>query len=156
MKFIGGELSIAAFGASGGIGQSFVTAFAKDEAVRTVHAFLRNPEKNVLPAVSPHPFDLLDEGSIEHAAQLVSRSGPLHLVIVATGLLQDGDTTPEKRAQDLSPSAMERLLRINVIGPALIAKHFLLLLDRKRKSVFAALSARVGSIEDNYLGGWHS
>ena len=98
MKSMGGELSIAVFGASGGIGQSFVTAFAKDEAVRTVHAFSRNPEKNVFPAVSPHPFDLLDEGSIEHAAELISRGGPLHLVVVATGLLQDEDTTPEKRA----------------------------------------------------------
>lgn len=156
MKSMGSKLSVAVFGASGGIGQCFVTAFAEDEAVRAVHAFSRSPEKSVSPAVSSHPFDLLDEGSIEHAAELVSRSGPLHLVIVATGLLQDGDTTPEKRAHDLSPSAMERLFQINAIGPALIAKHFLPLLERERKSVFAALSARVGSIEDNQLGGWHS
>ena len=156
MKSMGSKLSVAVFGASGGIGQCFVIAFEKDEAVRAVHAFSRSPQKNVPPAVFPYPFDLLDESSIEHAAELISRGGPLHLVVVATGLLQDEDTTPEKRAHDLSPSAMERLSRINAIGPALIAKHFLPLLDRERKSVFAALSARVGSIEDNHLGGWHS
>ena len=134
MKSMGSKLSVAVFGASGGIGQCFVIAFEKDEAVRAVHAFSRSPQKNVPPAVFPYPFDLLDEGSIEHAAELISRGGPLHLVVVA----------------------MERLSRINAIGPALIAKHFLPLLDRERKSVFAALSARVGSIEDNHLGGWHS
>lgn len=150
------ELSVAVFGASGGIGGSFVRALAKDSAITRVHAFSRTPADNIPATVSAHHFDILDEDSIAQAAELISENGPLHLAIVATGLLQDGDTKPEKRARDLSLPSMERLFRINAVGPALIAKHLLPLLDRDRKSVFAALSARVGSIADNQLGGWHS
>ena len=81
----------------------------------------------------------------------------LDLVIVATGILHDGpDLRPEKTWRSLDASALERVYRINTIGPALIAKHLLPSLAPDRKSVFAALSARVGSISDNRLGGWHA
>ena len=103
-------------------------------------------------------IDLEDEGSIVQAAEKVGRSaGDLHLVLVATGILHDGERLqPEKTWRSLSPSAMDTALRLNATGPALVAKHFLPLLATKRKSAFAALSARVGSIEDNHLGGWYS
>ena len=77
-------------------------------------------------------------------------------MIVATGLLNDGDLKPEKTWRSLDPSTMKRVFEINVIGPALVAKHVLPLLPRHRRAVFAALTARVGSISDNRLGGWHS
>lgn len=156
MKSMGQGLSVAVFGTGGGIGKSFVDAFANDSSVEQVHAFSRNPDQDVPASVSTHKFDMLDEASIEHATELISKSGPLHLAVVATGTLHDSHAKPEKRARDLSSLSMEHLFRVNAIGPALIGKHLLPLLDRDRKSVFAALSARVGSIQDNQLGGWHS
>ena len=98
-------------------------------------------------------IDVTDERSVALAAADV---GPLDLLFVATGLLHDGDVQPEKSLAALDPDAMMRLYQVNAIGPALVAKHFLPHLARGRKAVFAALSARVGSIGDNRLGGWHS
>jgi NAD(P)-dependent dehydrogenase (short-subunit alcohol dehydrogenase family) len=73
---------------------------------------------------------------------------------VATGVLHDAALQPEKTWRDISPDAFAHAFAVNATGPALIAKHFLPLLARDRRAVFAALSARVGSIEDNRLGGW--
>jgi NAD(P)-dependent dehydrogenase (short-subunit alcohol dehydrogenase family) len=98
-------------------------------------------------------IDLRDEATIAAAAHSL---GEVDLAIVATGLLHDSDLKPEKSWSSLQPSAMARAFEINTIGPALIAKHVLPLLPRDRRAVFAALSARVGSIGDNRLGGWHS
>lgn len=106
-------------------------------------------------AITTFPFDLLDEQSIASAAHEIGKDGPLDLVIVATGVLQTEELRPEKswRALDMTDLAMA--FAINATGPALIAKHTLPLLRKDARSVFAALSARVGSIEDNRLGGWH-
>ena len=78
------------------------------------------------------------------------------LVIVATGLLHRNGKGPEKSLRELDPEWMLENYRINAVGPALIAKHFLPLMPRNQRTVFAVLSARVGSISDNRLGGWHS
>lgn len=77
------------------------------------------------------------------------------LVIVATGLLHDDAKGPEKALTDLDPTWLARTFAINAIGPAIVAKHFLPLLPADRRAVFAVLSARVGSIGDNKLGGWY-
>ena len=77
------------------------------------------------------------------------------MVFVATGLLHDADRGPEKALRDLDPAWLAKQYAVNTIGPALIAKHFLPILPRTGRSVFAALSARVGSISDNRLGGWY-
>lgn len=102
-------------------------------------------------------LDLTDEASImAAAARIKADHGAVDVVIVATGLLHGGDLAPEKTWSRLDPAAMAQVFAINTIGPALVAKHFLPLLSKDRKSVFAALSARVGSIGDNRLGGWVS
>lgn len=106
--------------------------------------------------VRPFGFDLTDEKSIEAALRQIGQGGPLDLVVVATGVLQDGDIAPEKTFRALDAARMADVFAINTIGPAIIAKHALPLLSRDRRSVFAALSARVGSIGDNRAGGWHS
>jgi NAD(P)-dependent dehydrogenase (short-subunit alcohol dehydrogenase family) len=101
-------------------------------------------------------MDVTDERSIELAAARCVSSGPLRLVIVATGVLHDGDTLqPEKSWLMLNADRLSKVFAINTIGPALVAKHFLPLLDRHHRCIFAALSARVGSISDNRLGGWY-
>jgi NAD(P)-dependent dehydrogenase (short-subunit alcohol dehydrogenase family) len=76
-------------------------------------------------------------------------------VIVATGLLHAGERGPEKAMRELDPAWLAETYAINAIGPALVAKHFLPIMPRTGRAVFAALSARVGSISDNKLGGWH-
>ncbi len=71
-------------------------------------------------------------------------------------MLQAAGLTPEKTYRALDGAAMLESFRVNTVGPALVGKHLLPLLPRAGRSVFAALSARVGSIGDNRLGGWHS
>ena len=77
-------------------------------------------------------------------------------MIVATGILYDNNIMPEKSLRDLSTEKFMHLFEVNTILPALIAKHFLPKLNRQTRSVFTALSARVGSISDNRLGGWYA
>lgn len=134
------------FGSSGGIGAALADAL---EAQGT-HIF--RVSRSTEPAI-----DLLDEASIARAAASFAADGiSPDLAIVATGLLHEDGAGPEKSVQQLDPEWMMRNYRINAIGPALIAKHFLPLMPRNRAFCFAALSARVGSISDNGLGGWHS
>jgi NAD(P)-dependent dehydrogenase (short-subunit alcohol dehydrogenase family) len=80
----------------------------------------------------------------------------VRLVIVASGVLHGDGLRPEKHWGELDGAALARVFAVNSIGPALVGKHFLPLLPRQGRSVFAAISARVGSIEDNRLGGWHA
>ena len=154
----GGALNVAVVGAGGGIGGAFVDALAESEIVRQVFALSRKGDQPNSGPVIGLPLDLEDEASIAEAAAAISnRADDLHLVIVAGGILHDGPgLQPEKSWRSLDGSAMERVFRINTVGPALVAKHFLPLLARDGKTAFAALSARVGSISDNQLGGWHA
>jgi NAD(P)-dependent dehydrogenase (short-subunit alcohol dehydrogenase family) len=102
-------------------------------------------------------FNLTDEVSIAEAAATVAATGlPVRLVIVATGLLHDGEMQPEKSLRQLDPEHLARSFAVNATGPILVAKHFLPLLPREGRSVFAAISAKVGSIGDNQLGGWYA
>lgn len=99
-------------------------------------------------------IDLLDEASIARAAMAV---GPgLRLVINATGFLHNNRFMPEKSLRQLDPAHLAHSFAVNATGPALVMKHFLPLLAANERAVFATLSARVGSISDNHLGGWYS
>ena len=143
----------AVFGASGGIGRALSAALV--ERGLTVWAGSRSRER-LVEGTRPFRFDLGDEDSIRQAADLM-RDDPPDLVIVATGVLTLSDGTgPERSFKGIDGAAMARMFAANTIGPALIAKHMLPLLPRDRRCLFAALSARVGSIGDNRLGGWHS
>ena len=88
-------------------------------------------------------------------ASLGSVIGPFNYILIATGALEI-KSTPEKSINHLSQSNMIDHFVTNTIGPALILKHIRLLLDKKSSSIVSVLSARVGSIEDNKLGGWYS
>ena len=125
-------------GASGGIGGALAEALREEDAA--VQCFSR-PE-----------LDITDEASI---AQAAARAGSPELVVVATGLLHDGARGPEKALRDLDAEWLARQYAVNAIGPALVAKHFLPIMPRTGRSVLAILSARVGSISDNRLGGWY-
>ena len=135
---------VVIIGASGGIGAALVDAL-QDEDVR-VTAFARSYE-------GERHIDIMAEDSIAAAAGRVT--GAPDLVVVATGALDTGANTPEKSYRDLDAAALTAAMSVNAIGPALVAKHFLPLMPRSGRTVFAALSARVGSIGDNRLGGWY-
>lgn len=151
-------MKVAVIGASGGIGAALVDQLQDHPNVASVAACRRNPDRHAGADTLPLSLDLEDEASIAAAAEVIGEKiFDLDLIIVATGVLhQDNALKPEKTWRAIDADAMERVFRINTIGPALVAKHFLPLLTRDRKSVFAALSARVGSIGDNQLGGWHA
>ena len=100
-------------------------------------------------------IDLTCERSIEAASAHLSAGKPYSMILVATGLLHDAEVAPEKALRDLDQPSLMRLFAVNAIGPALVAKHFIPLLPNEDRCVFAALSARVGSITDNRLGGWY-
>lgn len=141
-------------GASGGIG-SAVTDLLASEGFETVHALSRTPVNRSLAGVREGWIDIENEPSIATAAQQLTEGAPLRFILVATGLLHDATLQPEKTYRALDPEHLLRSFRINAIGPALVGKHMLPLLPKTGKSVFAVLSARVGSIGDNRLGGWY-
>ena len=135
-------------GATGGIGAAVLSKLQSDGAFTQTLGLSRS----VLPKL-----DLFDEGSIQACAQhIASVALPLRLVVDATGVLSGGGMAPEKSWQQLDAAQMAQSFAINAIGPALLLKHFLPLLPKSGKSVFASLSAKVGSIGDNRLGGWYS
>lgn len=139
------ENSAVVIGASGGIGAAVTERLRASGRFAAVHALSR----------SGTGLNLEDEASIAAAAARVADGPAPTLIFVATGVLHAGHD-PERTWKALSAEHLLRDYRINAVGPALAAKHFLPLLPRDRRAAFAALSARVGSIGDNRLGGWHA
>jgi NAD(P)-dependent dehydrogenase (short-subunit alcohol dehydrogenase family) len=135
--------SAVIIGARGGIGNALVEALREEDAHAEVHAFARSD------------LDIEDESSIAAAAGRVAAGPAPSLIVVATGLLHGPELAPEKSLKELDAARLARSFAVNAIGPALVAKHFLPLLPKGERGVFAALSARVGSITDNRLGGWY-
>ncbi len=129
-------------GASGGIGSALSAALVARGI--TVTGLSRSADD----------LDITDEASVADA--LGRLTGPFDLIFVATGALEVNGAAPEKTLRSLNADAMMDQFRVNCVGPSLILKHSLALLPRKGRSVFAALSARVGSIGDNAKGGWYS
>lgn len=141
-------------GASGGIGRALVERVVAGGAHSPVFALSRSGADLGAGAVTGL-IDVTDEQSIQAAAARVAENGPVGLTFVATGLLHGPGVAPEKALKALDPAALARLFAVNTTGPALVAKHIVPLMPRTGRSVFAALSARVGSIGDNRLGGWY-
>ena len=148
--------SAAVVGASGGIGAALVEALLERSGFDTVWALSREITERGSAAgrLRRGRIDVGDEDTIRAAAEQVA--GPLRLVVVATGLLHDDHLRPEKTYRALDPATLLESYRINAVGPALVAKHMLPRMAPAGRAVFAALSARVGSIGDNGLGGWHA
>jgi NAD(P)-dependent dehydrogenase (short-subunit alcohol dehydrogenase family) len=131
-------------GASGGIGAALVRALAEEDV--PVRGFARS-------FTGHGRLDLTDEASIVAAAASVIIAPDL--VVVTTGLLHEGERGPEKSMTALDADWLMRQYAVNAIGPALVARHFLPVMPKAGRCVFAVLSARVGSIGDNKLGGWY-
>ena len=142
-------------GASGGIGAALVERLAARPDGGPILALSRRRPEALPPGVTWRSIDLTDEPSIAAAAGSLDPDLPLDRVLVATGRLQALGRPPEKSWRQLEAETLMAAFADNAVGPALAAKHFLPCLPRDRPCVFAALSARVGSIGDNRLGGWY-
>lgn len=134
-------------GASGGIGSAYLQAFRDDPACAAASGLSRRDDG----------FDVTDEASVSAAAERFQDEGASFDVIVcATGALTIDGVGPEKTIRAIRADAMADQFALNAIGPALVLKHFSPVLARDRRALMAFLSARVGSIGDNRLGGWIS
>lgn len=133
-------------GCSGAIGGALLDALCSDPRCTLALGLSRHSQ----PAI-----DFADEKSIAAAAEVLAAQGPFHLIINAAGILHGEASMPEKKLADLNYAQLLATFQINTFGPALVLRHFSRLLDRRR-GVLAVLSAKVGSIEDNRLGGWYS
>ena len=126
-------------------------------AVHSIAALSRTPIDIEDDRITPIAVDLTDESSIEQAVGETESMAPFDLVVIASGILHEANgLQPEKTLKDMSYASMTSVLAVNTIGPAILSARLLPLLRRGRKSALAMLSARVGSIADNRLGGWTS
>jgi len=133
-------------GSSGSIGSALMELLKNNPACSTVIGIHRN---------SINPIDYQDLGTIEGASKTFVGEEPFQLIINTIGILHSAQWMPEKKLDDLNPEQLQTLMQVNAIGPGLTIKHFSKLLD-PAGSLMATLSAKVGSIEDNRLGGWYS
>lgn len=133
-------------GASGGIGAAMLAQLQADPRCGMALGLHRHSQP-------PINFDI--EASVASAAAALVALGPFHLVINAAGLLHAAQFMPEKKLADLNYEQLLATFQVNTFGPALVLRHFSKLLAPER-AVLAMLSAKVGSIEDNRLGGWYS
>ena len=149
------DKNVAIIGASGAIGNAFVEHYSKDQSVKNVYTFSRKKQKYENQKIQSFELDIENQNSIQNAAEKIKDNSINH-IIVATGILHSEHFSPEKSIKDINYQTMEKVIRVNTIGPALIGRYFIPLLSKDNRSVIAFLSARVGSISDNKLGGWYS
>ena len=149
--------TVAIIGSSGAIGNAVAEILLDDDGVEAIYRFSRNDSNENSDRVKNLFLDIEDEESIKDCIKNLSKDIKFDLVFVATGILHnDNDIFPEKSIRDISQSKLEKVLLVNTIGPALVGKYLIPYLRKDSKSIFAFLSARVGSISDNKLGGWYS
>lgn len=147
MNSLGAAYRALVVGASGAIGGAFVRALQHDPTCQQVLSLSR----------ASHPgFDLQDEASIASAAAELADAAPFRLIVDATGALTINNQGPEKSLHALHAEPLLKSLTVNAVGPVLLFKHLSPLLDTTQRTIYAKLSARVGSIADNRKGGWYS
>lgn len=149
-------MRIAIIGASGGIGRACIELLAENAQVKQIFALSRHQLNFANPKVTSLAFDFTQDSSLIAARDIMQNAGRFDVVLIATGLLQGQGIAPEKNMRAMSHEGFAQSFLVNTAGPALCAKYLLPLLKRDSKTVFAALSARVGSISDNRLGGWYA
>lgn len=146
MNSLGTQYKALVIGSSGAIGSAFLTAFKNDPNCSLAVGLSRTTMPD---------FSLESDIAISDAANLLAFNAPFHLIVDATGALTIDGHGPEKQLAGLDPLQLSRAFQINTIGPALLIKHFVPLLDSANRAIYAKLSARVGSISDNKKGGWY-
>lgn len=158
------RLNVAIAGANGGIGLGFVTQLLQDPRIAKIYGTYRCKDtafdlfalQEKSDRLTCLPMDITDERQIETTVQQIGKKcDRLHWVINCVGLLHEEDMQPEKGLRQLNAENLSRYFQVNSIGAVLLAKHFLPLLRHGDRSLLATISAKIGSIEDNRLGGWY-
>lgn len=144
---------IAVFGSAGTIGAALITELAGRYPTADIFAFSRSGRQFEPRNVQSYAVDYLNEAQL---ANLAKSLAPLDLILIATGVLHDDQATPEKSIRQLSVDQFAHLFEVNTIVPAMIIKQFAPSLAKDKRVILAALSARIGSISDNRLGGWYA
>lgn len=147
---------IGIIGSAGAIGNALVQRLAWQYPAAIIYAIASKPLAFTAKNIITQSIDYHNEESIEQLADQINEKGKLDLVIVTTGILHDDNMMPEKSLRDLSARKFQHLFNVNAILPAILAKHFIPHLSKQTQSIFAVLSARVGSISDNRSGGWYA
>lgn len=145
-------------GAGKGIGLEFVRQLLPQ--VESVYATYRNPQSELLTLADPNlrclPLDVTEESQIAAVVEAIQADGKmLHTVINCVGVLHEGTIQPEKSLRQLNAEQLLYSFQVNSIGAVLLAKHVQPLLKHRDRAILATLSAKVGSIGDNQLGGWY-
>lgn len=149
-------MSIIVFGSNGAIGKALINTMAANHKNAKIHAVSRELAPFSQNNVISHSIDYHSEHDLKVLAKTITKNETLDKIIVATGILHDEKAHPEKSISQISAEKLTHLFTVNTVVPSLIAKHFLSHLNKSRSSTFAALSARIGSISDNRLGGWYA
>jgi NAD(P)-dependent dehydrogenase (short-subunit alcohol dehydrogenase family) len=154
------QLNVFIVGASGGIGLSFVKFLQQYSNVNRIYASYRRPESAVdllnIPNMNCLKMDVTIEEEISQAIKIISQEiTQLHLVINCVGILHEDKLQPEKSLAQVNSANLLHYFQVNSIASILLAKHLLPLFKHNQDSIFASISAKVGSIGDNRLGGWH-
>ena len=149
--------NVAVIGSSGAIGNAISKILKDDETVNSIYNFSRSTSLNTSEKENSIYINIESEDSIKEAVQKIPQDLKFDLIFVATGILHNDDLVyPEKSIRDISADKLKKVLMVNTVGPTLIGKYFIPFLNKDNKNVFAFLSARVGSISENKLGGWYS
>jgi NAD(P)-dependent dehydrogenase (short-subunit alcohol dehydrogenase family) len=149
--------NVAVIGSSGAIGNAISKILKDDETVNSIYNFSRSTSSNISEKENSIYINIESEDSIKEAVQKIPQDLKFDLIFVATGILHNDDLVyPEKSIRDISADKLKKVLMVNTVGPTLIGKYFIPFLNKDNKNVFAFLSARVGSISENKLGGWYS
>ena len=146
-------------GASGGLAQALIARFLADQHIETVIAVSSKPAPDSVQAESGLLWiqtEYAEPAMAEVVEQLKDYSGSISRVCICHGLLHTDSLWPEKRLEDIKPEALHEIFQANAVVPALWLKLLHRVLKAKQPTIVAALSARVGSISDNRLGGWYA
>lgn len=146
--------NIAIIGAGGALGRAFIDLLQPSAAHIT--AFSRTRHSFSAANMSHHLLDVHDEEDIAQGVKRAVKHGALDVVLVAIGTLHGEGYKPEKSYREFSASTFKMLFEVNTIAPAILAKHYMPHMRQDGEAIFAAISARIGSISDNRMGGWTS
>lgn len=159
------KANVLIVGAGGGIGLGFVRQLWQNNRLAKIYATYRHEEaaaelislaKEDPDTITCLSMDITDELQIAARIEQISKEiDKLHLVVNCVGILHERDLQPEKSLRQIESENLIRYFQVNSIGGVLLAKHLMPLLRHKERSIFATISAKVGSIGDNRLGGWY-
>lgn len=147
---------IIIIGSSGAIGKAFVKFYEEQNSSNIIYSFSRSNKQIDNGNTINSYIDLENDDSITEASEFCKKEDYFDKIIITTGILHEGDLSPEKTFRNINSMSMSKVFSVNTIGPSMIAKNFIPLLNKEKKSFMGFLSARVGSISDNRIGGWYS